>query len=705
MTRRYSGTGVHVSRALNYKPLDQSTECRFAVVSLLLYFDWFREASTNTGQLSSILSCQVHGCGYTTALAWPGPVSVCFSLTGFLEGVPGEGCRPALTLTPKQVGGSNMSKQTQQAVETKVEKDNFVLLKSGVMMIGDALLGSKLAAITAEAINLNDDHGLACIVFRNDGFPADKLGPMFGVTIADTYSIAINLDHCWSAARESAEEGKSNLSFLGMLWVNVLSAIGHELDHMDMATKNRAQYEEDRSTKDGNEILEEVAQEAAINMILKLAKKYDIEIPHVGEMGWFGPMIMDLLTNEATKDLEWVNKTRTQMDHSVIYSEGEGKECFSFRDFIKKAHSSEDASWDQPTTCVTLEHHVDNVVVEEFKAEDVVEPELSAIEQLAEANPTLPDVPTTLDLEQTQVEEIMAAANADESPTIVMADGIDENGVATIDMVQAETGQFIGAGTEINEAEAGTFAGAEPDTQYLADPISSNTTDAVEVTQYAADGAVVVEQAVAAVPLPQPVAAQAAAVATAATTAVPAAQPTPTTYTPNTVAQETMKAVMESVWKTLYHHVFTKCGWQQNPQTGRFMFTNAAAVLEGVNIQHIIKQFAADNFIMEYDTLNAEGAYAPEMCQGMIRGRTTSQAGLPSYSLYLNINGQRIKRTFMPQNPEKRTAQNAYTKSAEEAGGGHMIVWVFKDEAADHAPFTEKVAVTIKDNVYEVMGG
>jgi len=213
----------------------------------------------------------------------------------------------------------------------------------------------------------------------------------------------------------------------------------------------------------------------------------------------------------------------------------------------------------------------------------------------------------------------------------------------------------------------------------------------VEVTQYAADGAVVVEQAVAAVPLPQPVAAQAAAVATAATTAVPAAQPTPTTYTPNTVAPETMKAVMESVWKTLYHHVFTKCGWQQNPQTGRFMFTNAAAVLEGVNIQHIIKQFAADNFIMEYDTLSAEGTYAPEMCQGMIRGRTTSQAGLPSYSLYLNING--------------RTAQNAYTKSANEAGGGHMIVWVFKDEAADNAPFTEKVAVTIKDNVYEVMGG
>jgi len=32
-----------------------------------------------------------------------------------------------------------------------------------------------------------------------------------------------------------------------------------------------------------------------------------------------------------------------------------------------------------------------------------------------------------------------------------------------------------------------------------------------------------------------------------------------------------------------------------------------------------------------------------------------------------------------------------------------MIVWVFKDEVADSASFKEKCAITIKDNVYEVM--
>ena len=90
------------------------------------------------------------------------------------------------------------------------------------------------------------------------------------------------------------------------------------------------------------------------------------------------------------------------------------------------------------------------------------------------------------------------------------------------------------------------------------------------------------------------------------------------------------------------------------------------------------------------------------MCQGMIRGRTTSKQGLPSYAIYLNIGGRRVKRSFLPQNPEKRNAQNAYTNAANDAGGGHMIAWVFKDEVADGAPFTEKCAVKMYDNQYEV---
>lgn len=158
---------------------------------------------------------------------------------------------------------------------------------------------------------------------------------------------------------------------------------------------------------------------------------------------------------------------------------------------------------------------------------------------------------------------------------------------------------------------------------------------------------------------------------------------------------------MKAVWQTVYHHLFTKCGWSQNPTTGRFFFANAAAVLEGVNIQHILTQFGADNFIKEYDTLDANGKPAAEQCQGMIRGYLTSKQGLPAYSVYINMGGQRFKRSFLPQNPEKIT-NNAYTKSADDAAAGNMIAWVFKDEVPDTAKFTEKCAVKIRNNEYEV---
>ena len=201
-----------------------------------------------------------------------------------------------------------------------------------------------------------------------------------------------------------------------------------------------------------------------------------------------------------------------------------------------------------------------------------------------------------------------------------------------------------------------------------------------------------------AAPLPTQVSAPLAAAA--ATGVPPAAGPT-TTYTPHNLSPETQAAAMKAIWQSCYAHIFSKCGWQQNPTTGRFYFANAAAVLEGINIQHIITQLGAENFIMEYDTVNGQGQYAPEQFQGMLRGKMTSGIGLPSYVLYLNINGQRIKRSFLPQNPEKMT-QNAYTKSADEAAGGNMIAWVFKDEVADSAPFSEKCAATIKNNVYEI---
>jgi hypothetical protein len=547
---------------------------------------------------------------------------------------------------------NEQQKAKTNAAETS--EAGFILTKSGVMVVGEHLLGDKLLGLMCAAIKQDGVHGLCNLTIHDDNFPIENAAPVFGMAYADTNSVAINLEHCWHRACVKAHEGEVNLSFMGILWVNLLSTLAHELDHLIIANNDRELYETQRLTEEGLAELEDSAQGAGEPMIIELAKLYDIEPPSAGDFGWFSAKFMKLFSDDSTKDLEWVIKARKDLEDGIIYAEPENDiELKTFREFVKVGFDNDGHSegWDQPTSAVNLLALMDNDVVEEFKAEPVEEAVAETV---------------VLETADAPAEAITMAANA--------------------------AGMFVGAG-EQGEPEI-VIAASDEVIQALIDgpnpqPITPAVVDngATEPTD---------------VPLPATVVAQAATTTAAAATAVAPTQETPTTYTPNALAPEVQAAVMQSVWKLLYHHVFTKCGWQQNPSTGRFMFTNAAAVLEGVNIQSVLTQFSADNFIMEYDTLDAEGKYAAEMCQGMIRGRTTSKQGLPSYALYLNINGQRIKRSFIPQNPEKMT-NNAYTKSADEAAGGNMIVWVFKDEVADSAPFSQKCAVTIKNNVYEIM--
>jgi hypothetical protein len=209
-------------------------------------------------------------------------------------------------------------------------------------------------------------------------------------------------------------------------------------------------------------------------------------------------------------------------------------------------------------------------------------------------------------------------------------------------------------------------------------------------------------------PVPEVVAAQAELDTTAAP---PAAAKTETTFKPHGLTDEVMKAVMEAIYKRLYSHIFTKCGWSVNPATGHYWFTASTNVLEHIGIQDILDTYKADNFIMSYDTVNQVGqGYSGEDCTGTIRGFCSSKANLPCYNLFLNIGGQRIKRSLIPQNPEKRDAENAYSPTAVQAQAGQAIVWVMKDEVKKGSggnPCSVKITTVLNAGVatwnYEVM--
>lgn len=543
-----------------------------------------------------------------------------------------------------------------EAAKTEVEEakteekpevllNDFILTKSAVTIVNPSLAGDKITAIMCEAINRRMKSGIMSLVFRTDGWPKDivkgELKPVFAMTYADTYSVAINLKHCWEAACDEAARDEHNLSLLGLLWVNVLSTIGHELDHLAQANIDREEYEAFRLDKQTNDELERLANIAAEAMIIKLAKEVDIEIPAAGEMGYFGACLMELFTSEDTKDLAWVIKARRMMEDGIIYKEDE-KEIKSFRQFVKEAYEHDEEGWDQPVAPCTLEAHLEDGSIEHASAEPVPMPVVNTVEQ-----PEAAEVP-----------EQQLAANA----------------------------LFVGAGAEMPETQSVVDAPQDiPETVSAEAPLAAAVAAPAELE----------------VPLPAPVAAQQATYATAAQTATPPPAYSETPLPPCNLAKETMPAVLEQIWRTLYHHVFVKCGWQQNPQTGRFYFSSPAAVLEGVNIQHILQQYGAEGFIIEYKTLNAQGQVATEPCTGMIRGYQTSNIGLPAYTLWLNIDGHRIERRFVPQNPDKIGANNAYSRTAVEAQGGHMIAYVYRAEASQSAEFTERCAVKIHDNQYE----
>jgi len=545
-----------------------------------------------------------------------------------------------------------MAEATKQAVAstekaTNVEAADFELTKTGVMIIGSSLIGEKLTGLVIEMLKALPEAQLACIEFRNDNYPQDADGPVFAMAFADTHSFAVNLEHCWHRACVKAAKGEEPLGFLGMLWTNLLSAVGHELDHLMMAEMDRPEYEKLRGDEAGQKALEDSADETARQEILRLARLVDTEIPTPDQFGWFGTKIMALFTTDSTKDLDWVKKLQKDMESGIIYDEGENKTCDSFRQFVQLAHDPDKSTgnWDQAVQYVNLTAELENGETIEIKADAV--PVVDVAEEIVQK----------------------------EEPIEMVADHA--------------SGMFVGAGdgpeaeTVIDQPEA-----PQPEAVVVGNPVEA-----------AAAGMVAAVAGVQEVPLPETV------IAEQANNVPPAPAAPATTYEPNNVDMSMMPAITEALWKTLYAHVYGKCGWQQNPQTGRFFFANPAAILEFVSIQHIIDHFGCQNFIMECDGQSAVGASLEGIscATGQVKGHISSKQGLPMYTIYLNINGQRIKRSFVPQNPEKMNAQNAYSNPALEAQRGHMIAWVYKGEGDGKPDFKDRCAAKIKDNAYEII--
>lgn len=135
--------------------------------------------------------------------------------------------------------------------------------------------------------------------------------------------------------------------------------------------------------------------------------------------------------------------------------------------------------------------------------------------------------------------------------------------------------------------------------------------------------------------------------------------------------QGNIRVIAEMVFRRLFHHFYSKCGWD-----GRGNFANAAAVLEAVAIDDIA---GATELFQKMDSSDNMGVYKPQQQIGAyITGLVSKDGKLPYYRIYINQGGQLHRRTFIPQNPDKMKDQQL-TKWAAMVRDGWRITMLLAD--------------------------
>ena len=537
-----------------------------------------------------------------------------------------------------------------------------------VIVVGEELVCEKVLAIVNEALNMDKEIGLTSLMFRTDGYPEGVLGMAY----PDTNSIAINLKEIWEGSCELAEK-EENLSLRAIVWINLMSTLMHDLEHIRAGNRGRKMLEDSR--KEDPKGLEKEADMYAKRMLVELAMKFDIEPPVMGEMGWFATRMMDLATGpDAEKD--WVKRHVKLMEAGLIYhdpepEEGAPQEIYTYRDYLKKTVSKlglpEDMEmdWDQPTTAVHMIMNKEDGSVEVVNAEPVEEPKVQTAEAAEEAEV----------ITEARVAAVMeagmglpgASVNSDqteEPEPAVMAEVQSETDGMDAAAAQAalDNGQTVGDATPL-------FATAPPAETVVPDAVITPQGESIDMSQYA-------------VPVPEAVQQAQTTTANARQQAVEArVRQIETTYPSNNVDPARFKAAMLEIYHMCYHHMMTKCERLQGGDVG---FNAPANVLTPINITGVMQRHGVSGIIAEYDTHNAQGQYAAEKCEnGILRGTIMKNANLPAYDLFLNFNGQCLVRRLVAQNPAKlKKGTNELSPSAARARAGEPIMWII-DRRAD----------------------
>lgn len=580
-----------------------------------------------------------------------------------------------MTIDATQVGQT--VEKTRIVESPAAHKAEVLTLQSGVAVRDAGLLPEKMLAIMDYYYrNINPNTGVAMIIPRSDGNPAGVCGLAFG----QVFTYAINLDLIFKKAVSKVRNGKSFMDIRTTAWYGLLHTMLHESIHIE-ELGGEAPPEMDAAAE---KELEDLINDVVKDKIVQLAQEINIEPPAVGDMGFIGAKMMELFVAEP-KD-EAIEKTQFMLEKGLIYMDESDKDKSVYhktlREYVQVALGNpDDPAWEGTPAVVNMVYELENDETGEVAGEEPLpEPKLEVATETAAAAvaSSIPGVIPVNEAGQAVVNEqaatpSMFGAVADGSEddagnpeAEVLAEVLDNDGE-----VVAETSAVIT--NPIDAAQAGMMAGVK----------NLSTASDVAGGHVAAPGNM-------GFPVPE----QVAQMNTQAAETTPKAGGPYAGWTTPSLSPEQLKACLHEIYGRLFHALFTKGGWCQNAQTGRFHFAQPGKLLASISIDDILKRHNAEGLVAEYESMvpGTTQKVTEKCANGAIRGTCFSNGSggwLPVFALHLNIGGERVVRKLVPQNPEKRDSNNAYKKSANEAAAGFAKAYVFAD-APNDAPWAER---------------
>lgn len=144
-------------------------------------------------------------------------------------------------------------------------------------------------------------------------------------------------------------------------------------------------------------------------------------------------------------------------------------------------------------------------------------------------------------------------------------------------------------------------------------------------------------------------------------------------YQDNGLTDEQVGEIVKGVYYKIYNHIFGSCGPRVDSDIP-FDFPELA-YRQGIPLTEEEQKVVVKMDCFDVEGRLCDGTLLSES-KGMLHGKTTSKIKLPSYKIYINMNGYELCRYIFPQNTSKTNDNGGLTKPALEARAGKAILYI-----------------------------